>query len=199
MAQTQNARAAKKRDMQRQFYCTTVLLGATQSVCDNPPTCFVVYNPEPYSAFSSILSEREALHEPILVHEPILRRHCCERGSCAMHQHCSLLRPPLHHQRPWPWTCRTWSKRRRACQQRPHELLFSERSPSSKNERKSAPAEHAPFHIRIVYLVNLWDGPRFQNPPNLSKIEKVAENRDFDGKETLIVKRAIAISNRVLG
>jgi len=33
-------------------------------------------------------------------HEPILRRHCCERGSCAMHQHCSLLRPPLHHQRP---------------------------------------------------------------------------------------------------
>jgi len=39
----------------------------------------------------------------------------------------------------------------------------------------------------------------FQNPPNLSKIEKVAENRDFDGKETLIVKRAIAISNRVLG
>jgi len=41
--------------------------------------------------------------------------------------------------------------------------------------------------------------PRFQNPSNLSKIEKVAENRDFDGKETLIVKRAIAISNRVLG
>jgi len=27
----------------------------------------------------------------------------------------------------------------------------------------------------------------------------VAENRDFDGKETLIVKRAIAISKRVLG
>jgi len=28
---------------------------------------------------------------------------------------------------------------------------------------------------------------------------KVAENRDFDGKETLIVKRAVAISKRVLG
>jgi hypothetical protein len=39
----------------------------------------------------------------------------------------------------------------------------------------------------------------FQDSPNLSKIEKVAENRDFDGKETLIVKRAIAISKRVLG
>jgi len=30
-------------------------------------------------------------------------------------------------------------------------------------------------------------------------VDKVAENRDFDGKETLIVKRAIAISKRVLG
>jgi len=38
----------------------------------------------------------------------------------------------------------------------------------------------------------------FQDSPNLSKIEKVAENRDFDVKETLIVKRAIAISKRVL-
>ena len=76
--------------MQRQFYCTTVLLGATSSVCDKPPTCFVIYNPERFSAFSTILSAREALHKPILVHEPILRRHCCERGSCAMHQHCSL-------------------------------------------------------------------------------------------------------------
>jgi len=47
--------------------------------------------------------------------------------------------------------------------------------------------------------VNWWDKPRFQNPSNLSRIEKVEENRDFDGKETLIVKRAIAISNRVLG
>jgi len=39
----------------------------------------------------------------------------------------------------------------------------------------------------------------FQDSPNLSKIGKVAENRDFDGKETLIVKRPIAISKRVLG
>ena len=39
----------------------------------------------------------------------------------------------------------------------------------------------------------------FQDSPNLSKIEKVAENRDFDGKETLIVKSAISISKRVLG
>ena len=39
----------------------------------------------------------------------------------------------------------------------------------------------------------------FQDSTNLSKIEKVAENRDFDGKETLIVKRAISISKRVLG
>jgi len=39
----------------------------------------------------------------------------------------------------------------------------------------------------------------FQDSPNVSKIEKVAKNRDFDGKETLIVKRAIAISKRVLG
>ena len=39
----------------------------------------------------------------------------------------------------------------------------------------------------------------FQDSPNLSKIEKVAENRDFDGKEILIVKSAIAISKRVLG
>jgi len=38
-----------------------------------------------------------------------------------------------------------------------------------------------------------------QDSPNLSKIEKVAENCDFDGKETLIVKRAITISKRVLG
>jgi len=39
----------------------------------------------------------------------------------------------------------------------------------------------------------------FQDSPNLSTIEKVAENRDFVGKETLIVKSAIPISKRVLG
>jgi len=39
----------------------------------------------------------------------------------------------------------------------------------------------------------------FQDSPNLSKIEKVAETCEFDGKEPLFVERAIAISNRVLG
>jgi len=29
--------------MRRQFYCTTVRLRATPSVCDNPPTCFVIF------------------------------------------------------------------------------------------------------------------------------------------------------------
>jgi len=43
LAQTQNARAAKKRDKQRQIYCTTVRLRATPSVCDNPPTCFDIF------------------------------------------------------------------------------------------------------------------------------------------------------------
>jgi len=39
----------------------------------------------------------------------------------------------------------------------------------------------------------------FQDSPNLSKIEKVAETCQFDGKEPLIVERTIAISIRVLG
>ena len=39
----------------------------------------------------------------------------------------------------------------------------------------------------------------FQNSQNLSKIEKVAETCEFDGKEPLFVERTIAISNRVLG
>jgi len=38
-----------------------------------------------------------------------------------------------------------------------------------------------------------------QNSPNLSKIEKVAETCEFDGKEPLFVERTIAISIRVLG
>jgi len=37
----------------------------------------------------------------------------------------------------------------------------------------------------------------FQNSPNLSKIEKVAETCEFDGKEPLFVERTIAISIRV--
>jgi len=38
-----------------------------------------------------------------------------------------------------------------------------------------------------------------QNSPNLSKIEKVVETCEFDGKEPLVVERTIAISIRVLG
>ena len=34
---------------------------------------------------------------------------------------------------------------------------------------------------------------------DLSKIEKVADTCEFDGKEPLFVERTIAISNRVLG
>ena len=39
----------------------------------------------------------------------------------------------------------------------------------------------------------------FQNTPNLSRIEKVAETCEFDGKEPLFVERSIAISIRGLG
>ena len=39
----------------------------------------------------------------------------------------------------------------------------------------------------------------FQKSPNLSKIEKVTETCEFDGKEPLFVERTIAISIRVLG
>ena len=46
---------------------------------------------------------------------------------------------------------------------------------------------------------DLSDIPRFQNSPNLSKIEKVVETCEFDGKEPLVVERTIAISIRVLG
>ena len=53
--------------------------------------------------------------------------------------------------------------------------------------------------VRPASALNFSQFVGFQDSPNLSKIEKVAENRDFDGKETLIVKRAIAISKRVLG
>ena len=53
--------------------------------------------------------------------------------------------------------------------------------------------------IRDPSALNLSQFGGFQDSPNLSKIEKVAENRDFDGKEKLIVERAIEISKRVLG
>jgi len=39
----------------------------------------------------------------------------------------------------------------------------------------------------------------FQNSPNLSKIEKVGETCEFDGKETLFVERTIEISTKGSG
>jgi len=47
--------------------------------------------------------------------------------------------------------------------------------------------------------LNLSQFVGLQNSPNLSKIEKVAETCEFDGKEPLFVERTIAISIRVLG
>ena len=47
--------------------------------------------------------------------------------------------------------------------------------------------------------LNLSQFVEFQDSPNLSKIEKVAETCEFDGKEPLFVERTIAISIRVLG
>jgi len=43
------------------FWCTTIRLRALPSVYDNALTDFVQNNPEMLSAFSMILSEREAL------------------------------------------------------------------------------------------------------------------------------------------
>ena len=69
-------------------------------------------------------------------------------------------------------------------------------------------SERCFYHIDLSWFVLPVSDPSalncsqfvgFQDSPNLSKIEKVAENRDFDGKETLMVKRAMAISKRVLG
>ena len=85
--------------------------------------------------------------------------------------------------------------------------MFSARSPViTENVRKTRKKVSAgvtrtvphTYCISCEFVGKAVERPRFQNPSNLSKIEKVAENRDFDGKETLIVKRA-AISNRVLG
>jgi len=42
--------------------------------------------------------------------------------------------------------------------------------------------------------LNLSQFVGFQDSPNLSKIEKVAETCEFDGKEPLFVERTIAIS-----
>ena len=53
---------------------------------------------------------------------------------------------------------------------------------------KIRPSHQRPVSVEFVTICGI------PGSPNLSKIEKVAENRDFDGKETLIVKRAIAKS-----
>ena len=53
---------------------------------------------------------------------------------------------------------------------------------------KIRPSHQRPVSVEFLTIC------RIPGSPNLSKIKKVAENRDFDGKETLIVKRTIAIS-----
>jgi len=50
-----------------------------------------------------------------------------------------------------------------------------------------------PSALNFSHFVGLKDSP------NLSKIEKVAETCEFDGKAPLFVERTIAISIRVLG
>ena len=69
-------------------------------------------------------------------------------------------------------------------------------------------SERCSYHTdlsRFVLLIsdpsalNLSQFVGFQDSPNLSKIEKVAETCEFDGKEPLFVERTIAISIRVLG
>jgi len=69
------------------------------------------------------------------------------------------------------------------------------------SERCSYYTDLSRFVLPIIdpSALNLSYIPRFQNSPNLSKIEKVAETCEFDGKEPLFVERTIAISIRVLG
>jgi len=58
---------------------------------------------------------------------------------------------------------------------------------------KIRPSHQRPVSIEFVTIC------RFQDSPNLSKIEKVAETCEFHGKEPLFVERTIAISITVLG
>ena len=58
---------------------------------------------------------------------------------------------------------------------------------------KIRPFHHDPSSLNFSQFVGL------QNSPNLSKIEKVAETCEFDGKEPVFFERTIAISIRVLG
>jgi len=58
---------------------------------------------------------------------------------------------------------------------------------------KIRPSNQRPVSIEFLTIC------RIPKSPNLSKIEKVAETCEFDGKEPLFVERTIAISIRVLG
>jgi len=57
------------------------------------------------------------------------------------------------------------------------------------------------FVLPINYpsALNFSEFVGFQNSPNLSKIEKVAETCEFDGKEPLFFERTVAVSIRDLG
>ena len=69
------------------------------------------------------------------------------------------------------------------------------------SERRSYRTDLSRFVLPIsdTSPLNFSQFVGFQDSPNLSKIEKVAETCEFDGKEPLFVERDIAISNRVLG
>jgi len=58
---------------------------------------------------------------------------------------------------------------------------------------KIRPSHQRPVSVEFATICGI------PGSPNLSKIEKVAENREFDGKETLIVKRDIEISQKSFG
>jgi len=58
---------------------------------------------------------------------------------------------------------------------------------------KIRPSHQRPVRIEFLTICRI---PKF---PNLSKIKKVAETCEFDGKEPLFVERTIVISIRVLG
>ena len=53
--------------------------------------------------------------------------------------------------------------------------------------------------LSLLCCLNFSQFVGFQDSPNLSKIEKVTEMCELDGKEPLFVERTMAISNRVLG
>jgi len=61
-------------------------------------------------------------------------------------------------------------------------------------------SECCSYHTDLSRLVlPISDPSALQDSPNLSKIEKIPETCEFDGKEPLFVKRTMAISTRVVG